>query len=210
MFCGKCGAKNPDDAVVCGQCGERIGSAKTPAVPAPPAPARVPAGRGSKNHSFIGIAAVAVIAVVLVIVLLSGGSKGYKTPVKQFIDGAMKGDVEAMINVIPEDALSSSFKNDLNIMAGYVERIKRYSYGDVKIKHSISFTDAKDIKGDDLSDLKEDYLDYYDIKIKAAKDVYVNLSITVNGETSSQPMVIPVVKIGGKWYIDVENLGSIF
>ncbi len=129
---------------------------------------------------------------------------------KEFIDGAMKGNVEAMINVIPEATLSSSFRNDLNIMSDYGERIKRYYYGDVKIKHSISFTDAEDIKGDELRELKEDYIDDYGIKIKAAKDVYVNLKITVNGEESAQPMVIPVVKIGGKWYIDVENLGSIF
>lgn len=206
MFCGKCGAKNPDDAVVCGQCGARIGEAKAlPARVTLPSPAR-----GGKNHRLIGIAAVAVIAVVLVIVLLSGGSKGYETPVKEFIDGAMKGNVEAMINVIPEDALSSSFKNELNTMADFGETIKRYYYGDVKIKHSISFTDTEDIKGDDLSELKEDYLDYYDLKVKAAKDVYVNLTISVDGEETSQPMVIPVVKIGGKWYIDVENLGSIF
>ncbi len=69
MFCGKCGAKNPDDAVVCGQCGAQIGTAKAPpARVTPPAPAR-----GGKNYRLIGIAAVAVIAVVLVIVLLSGG-----------------------------------------------------------------------------------------------------------------------------------------
>lgn len=218
MFCGKCGAKNPDDAVVCGQCGAPLTTAAAPMEAAAASPARgTNASRSGVNHRFIGIGAVAVAAVVVVILLVSiFGGRGYKTTVDKYFNSTLKADAKGLMSVFPDKVLDELLDNydsrkeaieQYNKTLAYV--IER-EYGDSKIKYSITYIDTEDISGDELRGLKNDYVEDYDLKIKAAMEVDIKATITVDGKEESQTMTIPLIKVGSSWYIDVEHFGSIF
>ena len=74
MFCGKCGAKNLDDATFCRECGAPLNEGR--GENAATATRVIPAQSSQRNRK-IGIIAVAVVVVVAAIVLIAllGGRK---------------------------------------------------------------------------------------------------------------------------------------
>ena len=58
-----------------------------------------------------------------------------------------------------------------------------------------------------MSDMRYIVEDYEEIgvKVKEAKIVEVELTVKAFGMTESSEMEIGVVKIGGSWYVDVNN-----
>lgn len=70
-------------------------------------------------------------------------------------------------------------------------------------------TDTEDITGKDLKEIKEDYEDY-DIEIGEAKKVEVEVTVKVKDKENSKTAKLYLIKVGRIWYLDVENMGSIF
>lgn len=210
MFCGKCGAKNPDEAVVCVECGAPLGAA--PKSAAPVAPARV-----SRNHRLVGIGAAAAAVVVVAILLISiFGGRGYKATVKKYFDSSMTADAKGIISVIPKKVVNKALEDydsrseAIEKLGDTLQRTLDRAYGDGKLEYTITFIDTEDITGDELRELKKDYAEDYDLKIKAAKEVDIKIKVTLDGNEGSQTITVPLVKVGGSWYIDVENFGRIF
>ena len=68
--------------------------------------------------------------------------------------------------------------------------------------------DAQDVKGDELKSLKEEYKEA-GVRVSAAKNVSVKFTITALGFSQDTVENIPLIKIRGSWYLDVESLGML-
>ena len=74
---------------------------------------------------------------------------------------------------------------------------------------NVKATGEDDYDRDELDDVKDDYADY-DVKVKSAKTVEVKVSMEFLGQKQTEELDVPVVKIGGDWYVDFINLDKVF
>lgn len=81
MFCGKCGAKNPDNAAFCGNCGAPLAQTapeQRNTAPVQPPAAPPPAGNAGRRPKRIG--AVPVVIAVLALIFIVRGFGGKEAP----------------------------------------------------------------------------------------------------------------------------------
>lgn len=231
MFCGKCGTQNPDTATFCKSCGTRLNGQTKPAVKtATKTPVRAQPQqqhkrpepkykrRQDKKVGMIAVAAVVVIVLILALVLFGGRS--YKSTVKQFFNATFDVDGKAIVNLIPDDLISYALEesgydeDELDEMIEDIEdefqdqlsSINRYFGEDWDVSYEI--LSAESIKGDDLKDLKKDY-EKLGVKISAAKDVELELTITAGETETSNSTTISLIKVGRSWYMDVGSMGGL-
>lgn len=215
MFCGNCGAQNTDDAVFCKNCGNPLQTALQQTTgTAGSAPGTI------KRNQIIGIAVGAAAALILIIVVIAlSTGRSYQSTVKQFVNATFSADGEKIVEVMFPDSIvkqlvkEGSYDSRKEIVEELNSQLQRQinalnSFWSDDWKVSVKVIGAENLSFDELSDLREDYKDY-NVKIKAAKIVKVELTIKVAGNTVTQEMEIPVIKIGGSWYIDFENAGNI-
>ena len=209
MFCGKCGAKNDDSAVFCAECGNRF-QAAAPVAPADPAaPA---AATGSKpgfklDNRMIGIIAVvgvAVLALIITCFFIFGG-RSYKAVVKDTFKAIETADAKLMMELLPDEMIKSIMKDEDMTKKEMTEQLQDmldYMFrGADKIKITYEITHTEEVDKDDLKDLKEEYKDEYDIKVKDAMIVEVEVTVKVDGEKTTEDMDLYLIKVGGSWYL---------
>ena len=101
MFCGACGAKNPDGAAFCQSCGAPLREMQAEAVPQGGSAAD--SIQSSQRNKMIGIAAVAAAAIVVVFLAVNLlGGRGYESTVTKFLDATLDGDAETIISLLPD------------------------------------------------------------------------------------------------------------
>ena len=79
-------------------------------------------------------------------------------------------------------------------------------FGDFKMDYKI--LGATDMDKEDLRDLKEMYSEI-GVKVSAAKEVEVEMTVDVMGMSQTETLEIVVIKIGRSWYIDIDSMGSL-
>lgn len=216
MFCGKCGAENDNGATFCVKCGAAINSEQMEP------DNNVTDVKAKKKDRKVGIiVAVVIIAVALIVIFTLFGGRGYKSTVKKYFDASMNADAKAIINLIPEEVMKKALedegydKDEMNLFIEEWE--KELEKAMDKIDDSVGegwkmnyeITDTEDITGKDLKEIKEDYEDY-DIEISEAKKVEVEVTVKVKDKENSKTAKLYLIKVGRIWYLDVENMGSIF
>lgn len=232
MFCGKCGMKNHDNAMFCSGCGAELnraqmaGNNSAPMYgnnPAPmygnnPAYAASPDGKNRKK-SIILIAAIAVIAIAFVAVVFGGRS--YKKTIDKYVEASYEGDVETILELLPKkvmvyaledegydyDELDEFIEDASEELEYQLDRIKKYLGDNWKVTHKI--VDVEDVIGDDLEYLQDDY-EELDVKVSAAKNVEVDITIKIGNEEYTDSMYVSVIKVGRSWYLDIDSMGSLF
>jgi len=217
MFCGKCGAKNLDDATFCAQCGAKFNNQ--------------PIGNENKStmviqtddrNRKIGMIAVGVIVIAAVIaMILIFGGRSYKRTVDQFCKASFAIDAKAIFNLLPDAMIDYALeeggygKNDLDELIEeseeelqyQVDNLESYLGEDWKVSHKI--VGAEDITGKELRELKESYEDV-DVKVSAAKTVEVELTVKGGETEENNTMDISVIKVGRSWYLDFISMGNLF
>lgn len=197
MYCGKCGAQNEDGVRFCGSCGAALEQ-----------PAENGTGKMGKEK-LIGIGVVGVAAILVIVLACSlFGGRGYKSTVKKYMKAVTSAELEDVLDLVPKGLKDEEEYDELeedleDAEEDMKEELEKYKY-DYEIK------DDKDITGDDLEEIQEEYEEEYDIKVKAAKEVEVKLYVEYEGEKMDTTMDVSVIKIGGSWYLDVLNMGSLF
>lgn len=216
MFCGKCGAKNADDAQFCTGCGAKLNGGQVTK-----STASVVVDANNKNRK-VGMIAVAVVA-VLVVALFIGlfGGRSYKKTVDKFITATFEADAESIFELLPEkmidyaleeegydddelDELIDEANEDLEYQ---IKQIERYYGEDWKISYEI--INVEDVKDRSLNSLKDDYEDV-GVKVSAAKTIEIEFTITADETEISNSMEIAVIKVGRSWYLDMASMGSLF
>lgn len=216
MFCGKCGSKNTDDAEFCTNCGAKLNKTTQSKVSAVSI-----TGQNEKNRK-VGMIAVAVAAVLVVLlgVFLFGG-RSYKATIEKFVDAQFDADAKAIFDLMPEkmidyaleqDGYDSDDLNDLiddtsEDLQDQLDSLDSYLGEGWKVTYEI--VDEEDVKGDDLDDIKDAYEDA-DVKVSAAKNVELELTVTADETESSNSLDVSVIKVGRSWYLDVMSMGNLF
>lgn len=216
MFCGKCGAKNADDAMFCKECGAQLSAVKKDAEET--GSVVVTSSQENERNKKVGIiAAVVVVALVAVLAIALFGGRSYKSTVKKYLNASFKADAETIVELIPEEMIDymldeygydeDEFDEMVEELEEELQDVMDYLGDDVKFSYEIK--SAKDVSDDDLSELQEEY-EEVDVEVSAAKTVKVKLKIESDDFDESTTMEISVIKVGRSWYLDVYNMGGIF
>lgn len=210
MFCENCGAKIQEGGTFCAECGAPIRNVQ----PETPTTGTVQTKRQlSKRARIIAISAAAIVVVaVLVIVLVSiFGGRGYKSTAEKFVEATFSADGKTMVSLIPDKVLKLACEEaDMTkkefteyLTENLEDSIAYYDRYFDKWSYSYDIAEIEDYSSKALKSLKEDYEDEYDIDVKAAKTITVDITIRADGEKDEESLDIVVIKIGNTWYIDV-------
>ena len=222
MFCGKCGAKNSDEALFCKMCGAPMNSVPKAANVSASVP--FDSDRTNKKNRIIGIAVVAALAVIVLVGALAlFGGREYQSTATQFVEASLHADAKALVKLIPDEVLDFALdelgydRDDMKYaleeiseeLESAIDELDSYLGDDWDISYQT--LGAKDISGQDLRDLKKDYRNAdMDLDISGAKKVTIKMTVKADDLESSNTVEIPVIKIGRSWYLDVINLDSLF
>lgn len=208
MFCSKCGIQLEDGTTSCPNCGKAVASASPNIV--------VPKSGQSfnfKDPKTLGVAVAAVVVVILLFSMLFGG-QSYKAAVNNLMDGIFDADAKQVLKAFPDKVISQmcdeadmskkemiAYMNDE--LDEVLEYLEYYAGDNWSIKHKISGTEKYD--SDDLKDIKEEYAEI-GVKVKDAKIVTVTMTVKAAGMSQSIDLEVGVIKVGGSWYVDVQNV----
>lgn len=217
MFCGACGAKNPDGAAFCQSCGAPLREMQAEAVPQGGSAAD--SIQSSQRNKMIGIAAVAVAAIVVVFLAFNLlGGRGYESTVTKFLDASLDGDAETIISLLPDEMVDQALEElgyhpsdrdeaveELNAALQSAAGSLKEALGD-NLKVSYNVVSAEDLSASKLLELRQSY-SVYDIDVEGAKEVDVEMTVTATALdlSGTYTLTVPVVQVGRSWYLDAEN-----
>ena len=217
MFCGACGAKNPDGAAFCQSCGAPLREMQAEAVPQEGSAAD--SIQSSQRNKMIGIAAVAVAAIVVVFLAFNLlGGRGYESTVTKFLDASLDGDAETIISLLPDEMVDQALEElgyhpsdrdeaveELNAALQSAAGSLKEALGD-NLKVSYNVVSAEDLSASELLELRQSY-SVYDIDVDGAKEVDVEMTVTATALdlSGTYTLTVPVVQVGRSWYLDAEN-----
>ncbi len=177
------------------------------------------AGKKKKVPIFaIGAIVILVIVAAFILRLFFGG--GYKTPIKNLIEGVEKQDGKQIMKAFPDEMLELVEEEtgyDRNEMAEELEDSFSYFAGidltDVDYEIDYEIEDAFDLSEREIREI-EDALAESDLvlEIKEGKEVEITLTGTVKGGESNaetkneETITIEVIKVGGSWYINPDSM----
>ena len=217
MFCGACGAKNPDGAAFCQSCGAPLREMQAEAVPQGGSAAD--SIQSSQRNKMIGIAAVAVAAIVVVFLAFNLlGGRGYESTVTKFLDASLDGDAETIISLLADEMVDQALEElgyhpsdrdeaveELNAALQSAAGSLKEALGD-NLKVSYNVVSAEDLSASKLLELRQSY-SVYDIDVDGAKEVDVEMTVTATALdlSGTYTLTVPVVQVGRSWYLDAEN-----
>lgn len=217
MFCGACGAKNPDGAAFCQSCGAPLREMQAEAVPQGGSAAD--SIQSSQRNKMIGIAAVAAAAIVVVFLAFNLlGGRGYESTVTKFLDASLDGDAETIISLLPDEMVDQALEElgyhpsdrdeaveELNAALQSAAGSLKEALGD-NLKVSYNVVSAEDLSASELLELRQSY-SVYDIDVDGAKEVDVEMTVTATALdlSGTYTLTVPVVQVGRSWYLDAEN-----
>lgn len=217
MFCGACGAKNPDGAAFCQSCGAPLREMQAEAVPQGGSAAD--SIQSSQRNKMIGIAAVAAAAIVVVFLAFNLlGGRGYESTVTKFLDASLDGDAETIISLLPDKMVDQALEelgyhpSDRDQAVEELDAALQSAAGSLKealgdnLKVSYNVVSAEDLSASKLLELRQSY-SVYDIDVEGAKEVDVEMTVTATALdlSGTYTLTVPVVQVGRSWYLDAEN-----
>ena len=217
MFCGACGAKNPDGAAFCQACGAPLREMQAEAVPQGGSAAD--SIQSSQRNKMIGIAAVAAAAIVVVFLAVNLlGGRGYESTVTKFLDATLDGDAETIISLLPDKMVDQALEelgyhpSDRDQAVEELDAALQSAAGSLKealgdnLKVSYNVVSAEDLSASKLLELRQSY-SVYDIDVDGAKEVDVEMTVTATALdlSGTYTLTVPVVQVGRSWYLDAEN-----
>ena len=217
MFCGACGAKNPDGAAFCQSCGAPLREMQAEAVPQGGSAAD--SIQSSQRNKMIGIAAVAAAAIVVVFLAVNLlGARGYESTVTKFLDATLDGDAETIISLLPDKMVDQALEelgyhpSDRDQAVEELDAALQSAAGSLKealgdnLKVSYNVVSAEDLSASKLLELRQSY-SVYDIDVDGAKEVDVEMTVTATALdlSGTYTLTVPVVQVGRSWYLDAEN-----
>ncbi len=221
MFCTKCGAENDDNARFCVECGAKLGnSGKGIRPPSYDSEADVSKKMWNvgKYKKIIPIIILVILAVLLVSKLILPGQTEKKV-IKNIMSAEMTGDVDKIMDIVPEDLWDAAEKEGLSRKEIKEElqdvlseaRDSLDSILGENWKYSYKIKNIEKVPKEDLEDIRETYKDAVgkEVNISEAKKVQVELTVKTKDTEKSETMTIYIIKIKNKWYLDFSNLDSL-
>lgn len=205
MFCGKCGAKNADDASFCTGCGASLKEVRSGG--------GVAISSESAKYRRVGIIAVSAVAVILIAVIVIVcvslfGGRSFEATIDKYFSAAEKGDVASALELYPQKALNAllrekGYEKDTFIQEKTEEQELLTLFG---LEYSLSYQiqSTSDVLGDNLAELKNTYKEW-DVKISAARKAEVTLTWKFGTYENESNATLTLVKVGKSWYMDIST-----
>ena len=157
-----------------------------------------------------------LMALVLMLSLTACGANGsYKSVVKTMTKAMEECDGEKMIKIFPEELMEilceEQFDDDYDDMVDDLEDSLKDTmdwwedqYGrDIKLTYEID--DADELDEDEIEAIMDYYDDVMDLDLDIKKGYEVEVEMTIEGkdDDDSEDMVLTIIKVGSKWYVDL-------
>lgn len=134
--------------------------------------------------------------------------KEYGDTMDAYWNALLNTDAAAMSAFVPDawwDLVSDQYGYSQSEAEGYLEQylmeLIASEYDDTSdLSAKVTITDVDDYDESDLSDLN-DGLEEYGLAGDAAKDIYVDLTITSGGSESEESSYVTMTHIGDTWYV---------
>ncbi len=177
----------------------------------------------ARHYRRIGIMAVSAAALVVIAgitalcIFLFGGTS-YQKAIDNMMKATLDADAKAAYAMFPKAYQQKLLKEEgyanereaIEDIANELENTKtgldnllgkgwQYSYKILSVENRSSR---------ELRELKEEYLDDYDIQIDGAMEAEVEFAIRCEQGNQSSTLDVPLMKIGRSWYIDFANASN--
>ena len=208
-FCANCGSQQPDEANVCGNCGNAF-------APENVVPQQVVTAKSKKPLIIAAVAIVAVIAIVLVLLFSGGGVAGSPEEAIENRLDYLSGDVSYYEYLAPQAYWEwrEEKDDDFNLEETIEEMeemiAKAEENGLAKdINYDYEVLKEKDLTEAELKKIKKGLKNIYDISEDSVTDgVKFDIELTIESdgkERSEKEKNIYIVEIDGGWYIVSES-----
>ena len=223
MICKNCGTENNENANFCKNCGEKLESDQTEN-----SKTKKKQRFGTKKERIAGIVVALVLAAIFIgdviwlkivypkmNLLGSSGIGGaqiepqYMKVAEQCVESIIIGNLDEFV-----EFLSDEYYSGTKELIGYVLSDGFQSYSEEMQDEFEGYEDmhfiyngisSEEVKGEALESLKEIYREG-NCEISEARTVEVEIKECRSG--ASTTMKVPVVKISGTWYLDLESWGE--
>lgn len=222
MFCIHCGQELEEGGRFCPKCGASAepNVYRDPAAGRRPQQTQMAYGPGDTAMKKGVSPAVAVMVIAAVLVCVAGMVFGvywnffrdsYKTPIKNMVKVVEEQDMNAALELVPEqylDVLQTMTGMGPDEVAGLIERGLIGGVGghigNVKVDYKI--VDARNLTDSELQDLENSYFGYLrgiedGKEVKFTYETYTDGELWDAGEES-----ITVIRVDGKWYLNPGDL----
>ncbi len=223
MICKNCGTENNENANFCKNCGEKLESDQTEN-----SRTKKKQRFGTKKERIAGIVVALVLAAIFIgdVIWLKtvypkmdlpgssdiGGAQikpQYMKVAEQCVESIITGNLDEFMELLSDEYYSGTKE-----LIGYVLSDGFQSYSEEMQDEFEGYEDmhfiyngilSEEVKGEALESLKEIYREG-DCEISEARTVEVEIKECRSG--ASTTMKVPVVKISGTWYLDLESWGE--
>ena len=213
MFCANCGTENADGALFCAGCGTSLtgGGSATSKVE-----------KKSYRGLIRAIAAIALVTALAVAAYLLLGGLSYKLVAKKYMKYDIAGDAAKVYKLFPKkvvDDLKETVEiEDADEWKDWVEDIsegredafkaKEDELGG-KLKVSYEISDTRDLKGDELEIIQDQYEELYDLDVKAAKVVEFDVELKGRDDKEEFTVEVTLIQVGLFWYVEINSTPNI-
>lgn len=214
MFCGKCGAQNPDNAEFCISCGNSLYN--------PNGSSKNVKNKKKKSYNLIGVFAVVIVLILIAggIFFIFGGRSCNKTA-EMFMESLLNADGKSFSKLVPKEIIGYALEDegyDAKDTAIFIEEADELLQNELDAigrylddwSYTYEIGDAEDSSVRALRDLQKYYESEYEIKVKASKTVPIEITVRAEDLEYTDTFNLPVVKIGMSWYVDLVNIDDLF
>lgn len=184
---------------------------------------KTPQMNRGREHRKINI--VPIIAVLLLFAAVLFGGKtilsngGEKKLIKDFVKAEMTGDMKIILNMLPDDVLdaaaeelgmdSSKLTDQMDDAWKTAMQTVTDTFGE-NWSYSYDIQKIEDVSEDDIKEKEDLYSEIScDLDITKAKTVSVEITMKGKDTESSRVLDIDLIKVKGKWYLDLTGLESL-
>lgn len=214
MICGKCLAKNKDNAKFCVKCGEKLNNNQlSKSEPVSRLNSHGSANGRYRKSDIAAIVILIILAIGIIVDIL--GSRSYEKTAGQFVDAVYNADIKTILELMPKAIVESMLEDEYDsqqemfedleesIQNAIIDEMEMYIGEDWKLTHKVLSVDY--VYSGEFNKIKEDYKEKFDIEVLDAKIVRMELRIKAKGYDESEDAFIHLVKVGRSWYIDAVN-----
>ena len=223
MICKNCGTENNENANFCKNCGEKLESDQTEN-----SRTKKKQRFGTKKERIAGIVVALVLAAIFIgdviwlkivypkmNLLGSSGIGGaqiepqYMKVAEQCVESIITGNLDEFMELLSDEYYSGTKELIDYVLSdgfqSYSEEMQDEFEGYEDMHFIYNGISSEEVKGEALESLKEIYREG-DCEISGARTVEVEVKECRSG--ASTTMKVPVVKISGTWYLNLESWGE--
>lgn len=202
MLCEKCGTQNEAGQATCTNCGAALTGGE-----------EAPKKKGGAGKIILLLAAVIALCAVVAMSGVLGGGKSSPDEAANYIAKAMlAGDAQKVAGMIPSDGWTflkdaygieskEEFTKQLNEELSSIRELKGQGVQMTCL--------GVNLWNNELYGWQAEELGQAGIHAAGTCNALVDVLMTYQGESEEGMLKIPLIQIGGKWYLDFSNLNSL-